>query len=228
MSWYHPRLLVLVLWLSPCLILPACVEPAPRAATPGASRGVRSRLLHTAQIEGNFLMQQELRFRHGQQEGSFEAVVQKHCDEVVVIGLTPFGTRAFSIRQRGLEVAVENQLVGKWPFPPENILLDVQRSFLYPIAQPPLSDGVHEATVGAELVRDRWSAGRLLERRIRAVAGPPEGEEGEEGEEEEIVVRYLGGTTRGSPARNVELRNERHGYEINITTHTYRPLVCSD
>ncbi|MCI0548026.1 MAG: DUF3261 domain-containing protein, partial [Candidatus Rokubacteria bacterium] len=143
---------------------------------------------------------------------------QKHCDEVTVVGLTPFGTPAFAIHQRGLEVRVESSLPGPWPFSPRHVLLDVHRIYFLPLAERAPPDGVHRARRGGETVSERWAAGRLLERSFESATGDPPGR---------IVVRYPGGATRGEAPREVHLANERHGYEIDVTTLARKALACA-
>jgi hypothetical protein len=189
------------------------LEPAElaRAGDPGT-------LVATYDIPGSFLIRQQLRFRFGDEEGSFEAVVQKLCDEVRVVGLTPFGSPAFAIHQRGLDVRVESYLPGPWPFDPRQILLDVHRIYFVPIAEAAPPDAIYAIRHGDETLFDRWSAGRLVERTFRRVDGDPPGR---------IVVTYPGGVTRGSAPREVRLENERYDYEITVTTLSRTELVCA-
>jgi hypothetical protein len=180
------------------LLLLACVSPS-------------GELVTTDEIPGNFLMRQQIDFRYGEQSGSFEAVVQKHCEELTVIGFTPFGTRAFSIRQRGIEVSVESRLPGGWPFSPRHVLLDIHRSYFVPISENPPQEGTRETSHGRETILESWSAGRLVERRYQPGS---------------IVVTYVGGATAREPARRVRLHNERHGYDLDVTTVYRAELTC--
>jgi hypothetical protein len=201
----------------PLLLLLACsAGRAPLDAEMGEDAGI---LVSTRRIPGNFSIRQQLAYRHGEERGSFEAVLQKLCDEVVVIGFAPFGPPVFTIHQRGLEVRVESHLPGPWPFSPKNILLDVHRTFLLPIPETPPPDGSHASTRGRSLVRERWKSGRLIERRIRPAA---------EGGRGEIIITYLGGTRRGAPAREIRLDNGIHGYRIDIAVVAYEPLTCDE
>jgi hypothetical protein len=176
-------------------------------------------LVSTHQIPGHFSIRQQLEYRYGEERGSFEAVVQKLCDEIVVIGFSPFGAPAFTIYQRGLKVRVESRLPGPWPFSPSNILLDVHRTFFLPIPETPLPDGSHATTFGRSLVRERWESGRLIERRIhRAVEDDPGA----------IVITYVGGARRGAPAREIRFENGIHGYRIDIAVVAYERLTCDE
>ena len=176
-------------------------------------------LVSTRQIPGSFSIRQQLQYRYGEERGSFEAVVQKLCDEVVVIGFAPFGAPAFTIHQRGLEVRVESHLPGPWPFSPSNILLDVHRTFFLPIPETPPPDGSYATTFGGQRLRERWESGHLIERRIRRADEDGPGA---------IVITYVGGMRRGAPAREIRFENGIHGYRIDIAVVAYEPLACAE
>jgi len=198
------------------LLLLACVTDRPPLEKTANDEGA---LVPTRQIPGHFLMRQQLRYRFAEEEGSFEAVVQKHCDEVIVIGFAPFGTRAFTIRQRGLDVSVESHLPAPWPFPPTQILLDIHHTFFLPIPATPPPDGSHQSAHGRTIVSERWTSGRLTERSIRP---------SRQDIHAETVIRYVGGARRGPPPREIRLENQRYGYQIDITTVAYEPLTCAE
>ena len=82
----------------PLLLLACGAGRAPLDAGMGEDAGA---LVSTQEIPGNFSIRQQLEYRHGEERGSFEAVLQKLCDEVVVIGFAPFGAPAFTIHQIG-------------------------------------------------------------------------------------------------------------------------------
>jgi hypothetical protein len=197
------------------LALACAARPTPREPGPADGPG---ELVATQDIAGDFLIRQRLRFRFGDRRGSFEAVVQKHCDELTVVGLTPFGTPAFAIHQRGLEVRAESSLPEPWPFSPRHVLLDVHRIYFLPLVESAPADGVHRTRRGGEVLVERWVAGRLLKRSFESVTGDPPGR---------IVVSYPGGATRGEAPPVVQLANERHGYEIDVTTLAREALACA-
>jgi hypothetical protein len=199
----------------PLLVL-ACMTDRPPLEE---KTGDRSALVSTREILGHFLMRQQLHYRFAERRSSFEAVVQKRCDEVIVIGFAPFGARAFTIHQHGLAVTVESDLPVPWPFPPGNILLDIHRTFFLPIPEAPPPDGDHESTHAGAIVRERWSSGRLIQRSIHRSP---------EDAFAETVITYIGGARRGPPPREIRLENRRYGYRIDVTTVAYEPLTCSE
>ena len=146
-----------------------------------------------------------------------EAVIQKYCDELTVIGLTPFGTRAFTIRQRGTQVIAESLAPGAWPFPPRNILIDIHRIYFVPLPATPPAPGIREIPRGDEIMEERWESQRLVERSFRRASGDPPGR---------IVVTYRSGTTRDAPAPEVRLENEWYGYRLDVTTVSRSELTC--
>ena len=195
-------------------MLPACAAPPPRSQPPPPEPPA---LVSTLEIPGDFVLRQQVAFRTGERSGSFEAVVQKHCDELVVVGLTPFGSRAFSILQRGTEVDVETHAPGAWPFPPEYILLDIHRAYLVPLPEVPPSDAVREARYGAERLTERWESGRLQERRFRSAEG---------GVSPAVVIRYVGGETHEHTVREIRIENGEFGYELVVRTLSRVELGC--
>jgi hypothetical protein len=194
------------------MLLAACATSAPEPR-PSA----RPELVSTREIPGSFLLRQQVEFRAGERSGSFEAVVQKRCDELVVIGFTPFGQRAFSVRQRGTEVDAEVHVPGAWPFPPEYILLDIHRAYLVPLPTHPPEGGVRETRYGSESLSERWAAGRLTARRFRS---------GDDGQEAGVVIRYGGEAARVDTPGEVFIENRELGYEIEVSTLSRIDLEC--
>jgi hypothetical protein len=198
-----------------CLLATACALQHPLREADGIE--YPGELVPSDEIPGNFLMRQNLRFVAGDREGSLEVVIQKHCAEILVIGLTPFGSRVFTIRQHGTEVSAESHLPGTWPFPPQNVLIDIHRVYFLPTPSPPPKDGLREVRRGSELVTERWISASLVERSFRRVSGNPPGR---------IVVRYNGRVPPGFPASEIRLDNERYGYQLDITTVARAELTC--
>lgn len=134
-----------------------------------------------------------------------------------MIGLTPFGTRAFWIRQRGTEVQAEVHVPGSWPFPPEYILLDIHRAYLVPLPASPPRGGLRELRYGAERVREEWDSGRLMKRSFRWA---------DDGQGQSAAVFYGGEETRKGVERQVRIENEEFGYELEVSTLSRVELTC--
>lgn len=148
----------------------------------------------------------------GRQRG-FDAAVQKRGDTLTVLGLSPMGSVGFAVVMENDAVQVTNNTEEELPFPPRFILLDVQRAFYPWIADGPIHGaprrGARTALVDGETVEERWSAGRLRERRFRRGDGP----------DGEIVVRYEWGEDAWRGPSRVLLDNGWFGYRLQVDTH---------
>jgi len=194
-------------------VVPACstTRPAPSA---GASL---TPLVSTAEIPGEFLMQQRLSFHWQHREGQADAVVQMVCGELTVLLLTPFGTPAVVIRQRDRNVEIESKLPGMWTFPPEYVLHDVQRTFFVPIGDPALTEGRRQLEYGGESIEEAWAGGRLVERSFTTEQG---------GAQSRIVVGYPDGATRSEPPRTATIDAPHWDYRLEVTTLSRVELTC--
>lgn len=191
------------------LLLAACSSARqghrPPVEYPGA-------LLPPSSLGADFMLRQKIDANFGEKEISFEAVLQKLGDELKLLGLTPFGTRAFLLQQNGTDVSFESYVDRPLPFPPRYILLDIQRTLHVEEVRP---DGTHELDAAEEVVVERWHGGRLLERRVRRKDGAPQGE---------LVVTYDGGMAPGDPPQKTQLKNGWFGYRLTIETTEFQHL----
>lgn len=232
------RLALLALLLSTvgidtgCRSLRTPDEPASaREPTTGpleSRASLRARLVPADLLSPEISMRQRLRFIAGERDGEIDAVVQLTCGELVVVGLTPIGTRLFTIRQTGRDVDARLMLPGDWPFEPERVLLSLQRSMLLPLPRPPEAGAVDEADPGIWLGRtpfeialeERWLAGRVVERRVHEAraSGPAT-----------IEIRYSApGLDTDSIPRSTTIESEKDGYRIEIETLEQTRLPCED
>jgi hypothetical protein len=96
--------------------------PLPRIADcPGS-------LVPTHELEGDWVIHERIRVRGAEVDEAYGLVVQKSGPRLVLIGLTPFGAKAFSLTQIGVEVWSESKLGPALPVPPENVLRDLHRA----------------------------------------------------------------------------------------------------
>lgn len=207
------------------LMWPLCIagssmacRPRPPATQPGgegANPASEIPLLDPSTVPGDFMLRQHIEGEYGERRVAFEAIVQKQGNTLLVLTLTPYGSRAFAITQTGQDVTVEKFISRDLPFDPRFILLDVQRVFLMGLPDAPLEDGWHRARARGELIRERWEGGKLFERRYRRRDRNTKGE---------ILVDYAGGYTPGERPPAITLKNEPFGYALRLETSDYQPL----
>jgi hypothetical protein len=153
----------------------------------------------------DFFRRQTITSRFNGRVQSFEAVLQKRGDTLTLVGLTPFGSKAFVLQQVGTEVRFTPILLRETPFPVEFILNDIQRTYFRGIpSSASMADGWHEEARDGELVRERWSSGHLQQRRFARLTGCPPGE---------VRIVFVSGAIP-----RIELDNEWFGYHLTITT----------
>lgn len=162
------------------------------------------------------MMRQRLTARWGEgEETSFDAVLQKQGNALILLGLGPHGGRAFVIAQRDGAVSYEELVDIDLPFPPEFILLDVQRVFFPRLSPAPLGDGVHERVVDGERVIERWQNGKLVSRTFERADGDPAGT---------ITIGYGTGWAPGEQPPTVRFDNGWFGYSLSVETLSWNRL----
>ncbi|MFO0624608.1 MAG: DUF3261 domain-containing protein [Polyangiales bacterium] len=195
--------------LAAWVLLTACATARPtppRPQDPGA-------LEDPARYEGSFMMRQRVEVALPTRTLRFEAVLQKQGAALTLVGLTPFGTRAFVLEQRGVEVSFTPTLPMELPFPARYMMIDIQRVFLRSAGRGAAADGVREASVAGEAVRETWANGRLM-RRSFSRPGDPGGADAE----------YEGGMLGRAAPRVVRYRNRWGDYALTITTLAQQTL----
>jgi hypothetical protein len=185
-----------------CCLLAGCGGARARPALPAGPVALRSL---AADARPPFVLEQRLRGRYGEQDVEAHVVLQWHEGVLRLVGLAPFGARAFVVEQRGSDVRVENSLGRDLPFDPRHVLVDIHHVLFegFTGAQP---DGEHELRDADTLIRERWQAGHIVERRF----SPPAGKGG-------VVVSF---SAAPAPvlAPRVRLVNEALGYQLQIET----------
>ena len=202
---------------SVCLILLAsvtCAHQKPQSPTPGPPVGFTAPsaadLPPPDDVPGLFTVRQRLVAKSPHGGGSFEAVLAKNYGRLTIVGLMPYGARAFVLEQTRTDVKFTNHMPREPPFPPAWILLDVHRVFGTWLG-PPIAAGRREGTKLGEHIVEVWRDGRLAERtftRANPTPGPPTGS---------ITITYQG-EARPGIAERVVVRNERFQYDLSIQT----------
>jgi hypothetical protein len=171
-------------------------------------------MVDPSEIPWDFLWRQRVSAKHGESKGAFDAVVQKKGDSLLVLGLTPFQTRGFSLTQKGTQIDYEQFVPFDLPFSPKSVLIDIHRSFFFGLLQDLPPDGVRRLDWKKEQVTDRIVSGSLISRTFLNVGGPGG----------RITLSYgKEGYRPGRPPPSVRLTNEPYGYELQVqTTETQR------
>jgi Protein of unknown function (DUF3261) len=193
-------------WLALLLLAAACAA-APRM--PSGPPSYPTPAIDVGDFRGDFLRRQELVVRYQKETRSFDVVLQKKGNELLLLGLGPLGTKAFALSQTGKVVSYKSYLPIELPFPPRYVLNDIFRTYFLGIAAGPLADGEHDAESDGERISEQWSKGRLLERRFVRIAHDPPGA---------IDIRYVGGMVDASPPPLIEFDNGWLGYHLSIST----------
>lgn len=190
-------------------------EPASQPMELGAYPG---ELIPTADIGQEFMARQELEGEFNGETFKFSAVLQVKGGVLTVLGLTPMGTKAFILEQEGTEVRFTALIDRQMPFPPEFVLQDVHRTWLWH-ARLPWGDRPSEEAPSTEIAGERvsevWTNGALVRRTFERLDGQPEGS---------LRVDYIGGHRTGKPAERVVIDNGWFGYRLEIETVEWQKL----
>ncbi len=164
-----------------------------------------------AELTGNFLWRQHVLWSVGPANGSAHAVIQRRCDELVVLLLDALGVPGVEIHRRGGETKLVSRSRAL-PFEPEWILRDVERAYLR-LPAPRGAEGAEVVSRAGELeVRERFVGERLEQRSYHRLA-----------DGEAVWVARYGGS--GTPDR-VEIEDLELGYRLQITTVARSQLDC--
>lgn len=203
MKKLSPRALLLIFF--------GCGARPPADAT--AQREYPCVLHPPSELAPDFVVEQHVEASKDGHSGSFDAVVQKRGDELLVVGLGPMGIRAFVLRQRGTELTAEQRIGPAPPFPPRNVIIDVHRVFFKRLAGG-APDGVRTGELDDEDVVEVWRGGELVERRFSrpGFAGA-------------VKIAFGPGcrADRCEPV-NVHLVNEWFGYELRIDNRRFHAI----
>src|SRR5690606_24738707 len=127
--------------------------------------------------------------------------------------------KAFVLEQTGTEVSFTPLIDREIPFPPEYMLQDIHRAWLWhdrlPWADQPPNEATPSAEVAGERVTETWTENGLVRRTFERLDGEPTGE---------IRIDYMGGHRTGRPAKHVVLDNGWFGYRLEIKTTQWRAL----
>ncbi|MBK7829394.1 DUF3261 domain-containing protein [Nannocystis sp.] len=202
-------------WLRSLVLLGLC-GCAPKVVDPSQLR-YPGELVPVAQLagRGDFLARQTLVGRLGEREIHGQVVLQKRGSELTLIGLTPFGSKAFVIQQGPEGVRSQTIMAGALPFPPEFMLLDVHRALFMGLSGGTGADGERRGEREGEAIRETWADGRLLRRSFRRLDRRPKGT---------ITIEYVGGMAGEQAPAKIIVDNGWFGYRVEISTISWQPI----
>lgn len=149
---------------------------------------------------------------------SFDAVVQKQGNTLLIIGFGPMRVKAFTLTQKGSHIDFAQFMGPPVPFSPRNILVDVHRVFFkrLPADPDPKFSGVKHAALDDEMVEETWRDGQLTQ----AVFTRP-------GSKWNGAIRIElgpGCTAKLCEPETATLHNEWFGYKLTIANDSYEEL----
>ncbi|HVR62831.1 MAG TPA: DUF3261 domain-containing protein [Polyangia bacterium] len=183
-----------------------CAHRPPPPAPSALPAPAAAELPPPDRIPGDLTLRQKLTATSAHGGGSFETILQKRPGMLRVLGLTPFGTRAFLLEQRADKVDFTRYIPHELPFPPTFMLLDIHRVFDRWLDAPPPTDGERSGIVAGQRISERWQSGRLRQRVFSSTPGASPGA---------VTITYDGEIAPGVAA-DVVLANDRFGYRLQI------------
>jgi hypothetical protein len=117
-----------------------------------------------ADVTAPFFARQKVVAIHDGRQSTFDAVLQFDGSTLVLLALTPMGTKAFAVVQTADTYTVTRFVGMRLPAPPAAVLRDIHAAYFDPPARP-LTDGWHRRrTPTGVRLHEHWSSGRLTER----------------------------------------------------------------
>jgi hypothetical protein len=176
--------------------------PAPPRDYPGTLRSAVA-------LGADFQWRQQVTAKWPQGTRSFDAVLSKTGDELLLVGLGPMDTPGFVLTlDAKARLDFVNHTGQPARFNPRYVLLDVQRVF-YPWFPSASNAGTRETRVDNERVTETWKDGVLTQRTFQRLDNNPPGV---------IVVMYSGWRAGNRAPERATLKNGWFGYSLTIQT----------
>jgi hypothetical protein len=166
-------------------------------------------LVPTEQIHvAPFVVQQRIKGLYRGGEVSIDCVVQWKDGKLTVLGLTPFGTRAFSIEQTGTQVKFEKYVDRDMPVKPEMVLYDIHRVFFRA-----LPSGQRQGQDHGDMITELSAGDYVVERRFQGMEGTTN-----------LVVINFDGPPAPIVAPHVRITNAGYSYTLEIDNSEQKAL----
>lgn len=193
----------------------ACRTPQPETAQ-RAPEVTTAALRPTTDMPFDFIWQQHVTAKWNGRCESFDAVLQKKGDELLLMGLSPMGMPGFVLKWGPAGLRFQNRTSHRLPFGPAYIMADIQRAY-FPWLPPPRADfdgtrrGRHEDLAITEV----YHRGRLASRSFRRADRSAEGV---------VAITYRNWGDGHDAPRHVVLSNGWFGYRLEIETVSQQRL----
>lgn len=189
---------------------------SPQAASPPSEPGQKQpvrdypgTLRPPTQLGSDFQWRQEVTAQWPQGTRSFDAVLSKTGDELLMVGLGPMDTPGFVLTlDATAQLKFENHTGQAVHFNPRYVVLDVQRVF-YPWFPNAATDGTRETVADDERVTETWNNGTLTTRTFQRLDNNPPGS---------IVITYEGWKPGNRAPQRAILDNRWFGYKLTVKT----------
>ena len=171
-------------------------------------------------VEGDWAFDHEVTITHSEGSHTFRAALEKNGRGLTLVALSPQGIRAFALTQTGRHVTFTPFVDLSMPFPPEYIMHDVNRLWLWSSEPPNGGSGERSFDRDEERVTELWSGGRVRERRFSRIDGTPRGA---------IVATYPDGLAPNAPGLapppdSARLENGWFGYRVDTRALSWERL----
>lgn len=123
----RPPVTILRILCALCLLLqPACRAPGLRVCDIPMARDATFDLLPPSALGRSISLEQIVVAKHGEREFTFHCLLEVDPQRLVLVGMTPFHTRAFTIELSDEELSIDVSPGAQLPAEPSRILADLQ------------------------------------------------------------------------------------------------------
>jgi len=116
----------LCLLIALLLATSGCAAPALRVTGIPVAKDATFDLLSPAALGQSVSLEQIVDARYGDRQFSFHCLLEVDPEQLVLVGMTPMNTRAFTLTLRDDELSLDMAHGAQLPAPPERILADLQ------------------------------------------------------------------------------------------------------
>lgn len=139
-----------------------CASPRNSARHIPIARDVFFDLLPPSSLGRSISLEQIVEGRRGEHASAFHCLLEVDDEELVLVGLTPFGTRAFVLTLCDGRLHVENTSGQDLPAEPARILADLQLALWTDLPSLPGLEVVERKGTSGKLVRELRHDGQLV------------------------------------------------------------------